>query len=88
MRPDKILFRPVPVPRNDGRVLPLGAVPVPEYGAQMFARALKKTFKRSNVQTRVIKHSIDIQSLLRNKPTMSKAISYFSSTLQSTNQFS
>ena len=47
MESDKILFRPVPVPRFGARVLPLEAVPVPGHGAQIFARALTK----SSVQT-------------------------------------
>ena len=43
MGTDKILFTPVPVPRNGGRVLPLEEV----HGAQIFARAPTK----SSVQT-------------------------------------
>ena len=39
MGTDKILFTPVPVPRNGARVLPLEVVPVPGHGAQIFARA-------------------------------------------------
>ena len=47
MGTDKILFTPVPVPRNGARVLPLKVVPVPGHGAQIFARAPTK----SSVQT-------------------------------------
>ena len=47
MRTDKILFTPVPVPRNGARVLPLEVVPVPGHGAQIFAR----TPTKSSVQT-------------------------------------
>ena len=47
MGTDKILFTPVPVPRNGARVLPLAAVPVPGNGDQIFARAPTK----SSVQT-------------------------------------
>ena len=43
MGTDKILFRPVPVPRNSARVLPLEVVPVPGHGAQIFARAPTKS---------------------------------------------
>ena len=39
MGTDKMLFTPVPVPRNGARVLPLEVVPVPGHGAQIFARA-------------------------------------------------
>ena len=47
MGSDKILFRPVPVPRNGAQVLPLEVVPVPVPGAQIFAWAPTK----SSVQT-------------------------------------
>ena len=47
MGSDKILFTPVPMPRNGARVLPLEVVPVPGHGAQIFAQALTK----SSVQT-------------------------------------
>ena len=46
MGTDKILFRPVPVPRNGARVLPLEAVPVPGHDAQIFARAQTKSLFR------------------------------------------
>ena len=39
VRTDKILFTPVPVPRNGARVLLLEVVPVPGHRAQIFARA-------------------------------------------------
>ena len=48
MGTDKILFTPVPVPRNGARVLPLEVVPVPGHGAQLFARAPTKS---GSVQT-------------------------------------
>ena len=42
MGTDKILFRPVPVPRNADRVLSLAIVPVPWHGAHIFVRASTK----------------------------------------------
>ena len=42
MGTDKILFTPVPMPRNGPRVQPLEVVPVPGHGAQIFARAPTK----------------------------------------------
>ena len=39
MGTDKMLFTPVPVPRNGARVLPLEEVPVPGHGAQTRSRA-------------------------------------------------
>ena len=47
MGTDKILFTPVPVPRNGARVLPLEVVPGPGHVGQIFARAATK----SSVQT-------------------------------------
>ena len=52
MGTDKILFRPVPVPRNGARVLPLEAVPVPGHGAQVFARAVTKSSVQTSARTR------------------------------------
>ena len=34
---DKILFTPVPVPRNGARVLPFKVVPMPAHSAEIFA---------------------------------------------------
>ena len=53
MGTDKMLFRPVPVPRNGARVLPLEAVPVPGHGAQNFARApTKSSVHKTKLRTR------------------------------------
>ena len=49
MGTDKILFIPVPVPRNGARVLLLEAVPVPGHGAQIFVRAPTKSFVQTSV---------------------------------------
>ena len=52
MGTDKILFTPVPVPRNGARVLPLEVVPVPGYGAQIFARVPTKSSLQTSVRAR------------------------------------
>ena len=51
MGTDKILFAPVPVPRNGARVLPLEVVPVPGHGAQIFARAPTKSSVQTSART-------------------------------------
>ena len=53
MGTDKILFTPVPVPRNGARVLPLReVVPVPGHGAQIFARAPTKSSVQTSARAR------------------------------------
>ena len=52
MGTDKILFTPVPVPRNGARVLPLKVVPVPGHGAQIFARAPTKSSVQTSARAR------------------------------------
>ena len=49
---DKILFTPVPVPRNGARVLPLEVVAVPGHGAQIFARAPTKSSVQTSARAR------------------------------------
>ena len=49
---EKILFTPVPVPRNGARVLPLEVVPVPGHGAQIFARAPTKSSVQTSTRAR------------------------------------
>ena len=43
MGTDKILFRPMIMPRNSAQVLPLEVVPVRGHGAKIFARAPTKS---------------------------------------------
>ena len=52
MGTDKILFTPVPVPRNGARVLPLEVVPEPGHGAQIFARAPTKSSVQISARAR------------------------------------
>ena len=52
MGTDKILFTPVPVPRNGARVPPLEVVPVPGHGAQSFARAPTKSSVQTSARVR------------------------------------
>ena len=52
MRTDKILFTPVPVPRNGAQVLPLEVVPVRGHGAQIFARAPTKRSVQTSARAR------------------------------------
>ena len=52
MGTDKILFTPVPVPRNGSRALPLEVVPVPGHGAQIFARAPTKSSFQTSARAR------------------------------------
>ena len=52
MGTDKILFRPVTMPTNGARVLPLEAVAVPGHGAQIFARAPTKSFVQTSARAR------------------------------------
>ena len=52
MGTDKILFAPVPVPRNGARVLPLKVVPVPGHGAQIFARVPTKSSVQTSARAR------------------------------------
>ena len=52
MRTDKILFTPVPLPRNGARVLPLEVVPVPGHGAENFARAPKESSVQTSARAR------------------------------------
>ena len=52
MGTDKILFRPVPVPRNGARVLPLEAVPVPGHGIQISARTPTKSYVQTSARVR------------------------------------
>ena len=52
MGTDKILFTPVPVPRNSTRVLSLEVVPVPGHGAQIFARPPTKSSVQTSARAR------------------------------------
>ena len=52
MGTDKILFTPVPVPRNVARVLPLEAMPVPGHSAQIFALAPTKSSVQTSARAR------------------------------------
>ena len=52
MGTDKILFTPVPVPRNGARVLPLEVVPVPGHGDQIFVREPTKSSVQTNARAR------------------------------------
>ena len=50
MGTDKILFRPVIMPRNGARVLALEVVPVPGHGAKIFCLGTNKSY----IQTRCL----------------------------------
>ena len=50
MGTDKILFTPVPMPRNGARVQPLKVVP--GHGAQIFAQAPTKSFVQTSARAR------------------------------------
>ena len=52
MGTDKVLFRPVPTPRNGARVLLLEVVSVPGHADQIFARAAKKSHVQISASAR------------------------------------
>ena len=52
MGTDKILFTPVPVPRNRARVLPLEEVSVPGHDAQIFTWAPTKCSVQTSARER------------------------------------
>ena len=56
VRTDKILFTPVPVPRNGARVLPLEVVPVPGHCAQIFAWAPTIYYVQTRCPCPVLEH--------------------------------
>ena len=47
-----MLFRPVSVPRNGIRVLPMEVVSVPGHGAQIFVRAASKSYVQTSPRAR------------------------------------